>query len=295
MNNNNTPSYEQLINHTEATNRLLSVIATSLKAIEHSLTTLEQSQAPLSPNYRRRYREYSSFNWQSIGAKIVATDTHGAAEVEWSGHRFDRTTGEKFNEKFIIFSRPTPEWTQTNKTYHTLIKFADYNKTPLDPQPEQEPAPAPTSTPPPPTADDGTLPPADYRKQEARRRRAGQIKQPNQPKSQAQPQTVSHPSELTGSRNAQRPDQQSRPAHWASQPEAQPPQPEREPATNNPQSAIPNPQFLAEAQQITDPPAFYEFVNKLIQQDKTVVQRLKPIVDDPATNWAEKAVMLIGG
>lgn len=111
-----------------------------LATISHQLEALAQASAPLSPGYRRRLAEYPGFDWQSIGATVVAQDSRGAAEVEWHGHRFDRATGEKFDAKFIIFSRPAPDWSQENKRYCTLIKFADYNNTPLA---ERQPAPGP--------------------------------------------------------------------------------------------------------------------------------------------------------
>jgi hypothetical protein len=101
-----------------------------LKTIAGELSKLNASKAPLSPGYRRRLSEYRSFDWLSISAEVVAQDAQGVSEVEWSGHRFDRKTGEKFGGKFVIFSRPANGGSDET-TYHTLIKFADYNTTPL--------------------------------------------------------------------------------------------------------------------------------------------------------------------
>jgi len=135
----------------EITNLLKAQIGL-LKSIVGQLTQINAGQAPLSPGYRRRLAEYTRFDWLSIGAEVIAQDGQGAAEVEWNGHRFDRRQGEKFGGKFIIFSRPANGGEET--TYHTLIKFADYNTTPLaseqgkakivlpaKPDPAQPPAP----------------------------------------------------------------------------------------------------------------------------------------------------------
>lgn len=115
-------SYQDLVlSHLKEHTRLLSLISANL-----------QNNAPLSPSYRRRLREFSGFNWLSIGAVVVAEDEEGPVEVEWNNHRFDRTIGNSYGSDFIIFSRPRPEWSQQNKVYFTLIRFADYNKTPLN-------------------------------------------------------------------------------------------------------------------------------------------------------------------
>lgn len=115
-----------------------------LATISKQLERLAMNNAPLSPNYRRRLSEYEGFDPSSIGAVAVARDATGIVEMEWNGHRFDRATGEKFNGQFVIFSRPSPEWTQTNRVYYTLVRFADYNDTPLM---KDEPEPAETIKP----------------------------------------------------------------------------------------------------------------------------------------------------
>lgn len=128
--------------------------------IRDLLRRIERSSAPAAPNYRRRLSEFADFDWSSIGARIVASDERGPVEVESAGHRFDRAGGEKFDSEFIIFSRPAPGWSQENKKYFTLIKFADYNKTPLDQDPPGD-SPTPTTratrpgpAPPPPAEDE---------------------------------------------------------------------------------------------------------------------------------------------
>ena len=97
-----------------------------LHQIYRQLDKLNQSQAQLSPGYRRRLSEYKNFDWQSIGSIVVAHDQAGAVEVEWNGHRFDRRKGNRFDNDFIIFSQPNGQ-----EGFYTLIKFTDYNKTPL--------------------------------------------------------------------------------------------------------------------------------------------------------------------
>jgi hypothetical protein len=130
---------EQLLSKiAEAIGRTNNLIGQLIKTTDR----LAQDSAPLSPNYRRKLSEFPTFDWASIDARVVAVDTKGfAADVEWRGHRFDRSSGSKFDGDFIIFSRPSPEWSQQNKVYYTLIKFADYNKfQPVAAQAEQSPA-----------------------------------------------------------------------------------------------------------------------------------------------------------
>ena len=123
---------EEVLNQLRAQTALLTTIARQLE-------TLAQTNAPLSPNYRRRLSEYSGFNWASINAQVIARNGGQVDEVEWQGHRFDRATGEKFDKQFVIFSRPAEGYTQTNKVYNTLIKFADYNDSQLDSTPPAAP------------------------------------------------------------------------------------------------------------------------------------------------------------
>ena len=171
-----------------------------LATISRQLDTLASASTQLSPNYRRRLKEYERFNFSNIGATVVAKDDLGPAEVEWQNHRFDRATGEKFDSKFVIFSRPGPGCSKSNPVYHTLIRFADYNNTPLiEHQPEQTtPLDVQAQTNDPDLIDFGThndvapssTPAAEFRAAEARRRRSGEIKQPDQPENLPEPASV---------------------------------------------------------------------------------------------------------
>lgn len=90
------------------------------------LADLATENANPSPGYRRQLHEYPTFDWASIGAKPVAFSGKEIVEVEWNGHRFHRATGEKFNSKFMLFSRPSPDWSAENKKYFVLIRFYNY-------------------------------------------------------------------------------------------------------------------------------------------------------------------------
>lgn len=90
------------------------------------LASLAVENANPSPGYRRQLAEYPTFDWASIGAKPIGFQGKEIVEVEWNGHRFHRTVGEKFNTKYMLFSRPSPEWSQENKKYFVLIRFYNY-------------------------------------------------------------------------------------------------------------------------------------------------------------------------
>lgn len=137
-----------------------------LKTISQQLNALINSEAPLSPNYRRRLAEYKRFDWDSIGAQVIASDESGAVEVEYSAHRFDRRQGNKYDGDFIIFSRPAGK-NGDAQAYHTLIRFADYNAAPLDtPEPETVSQKWPRRVRPSPESPTGAPAPADEEEKE---------------------------------------------------------------------------------------------------------------------------------
>ena len=84
------------------------------------------------PNLRRPLADYASFDWTTIGAKIVATDRSGPTEVEYRGVVCKRRSGEDKKGKAIWFNVVTGGTVaEGNITYERLISFRD--GTPAEP------------------------------------------------------------------------------------------------------------------------------------------------------------------
>lgn len=105
-----------------------------IKILEHLplnslINTLEtitttQQQPTAGPNYQRTLTEYPNFNWSSIGATVIASDTHGATIVSWHDLEWQRRRHPDFDNA-IWFSRYTGETNDDGqKIYTRLITFA---------------------------------------------------------------------------------------------------------------------------------------------------------------------------
>ena len=77
-----------------------------------------------APNLQKSIEEFKSFNWASIGAKVVQTDQYGPAIVEWGGKQFTRRSPQNKFSAAIWFSRGTGEKDSEGRTiYERLISF----------------------------------------------------------------------------------------------------------------------------------------------------------------------------
>lgn len=282
--------HDQIMQQLRATTGLLVML-------QKQLERMAQARAPLSPNYRRRLSEFPGFDWQSINAMIVARDRHGeVSEVEWYGHRFDRSTGEKFGGEFVIFSRPAPDWSQTNKVYYTLIRFADYNNTALviEEPPTPEPPAPPTQSQP---ARPQLVKPAEPKPApKAGKRQAVSNGKAPAPTPAAQPPTPAPALDMPmcdwcGERPALpgEPCDQCR----ALGAEAEAEQPTGEWWNEEPAPAAPAHPLLKQAQAVTDAPGFYALATELLKHNKAAHSRVTAIVHSPETSWTEKALQLI--
>lgn len=98
---------------------LLGNIASSLEAIERALR-------PEAPNYKRPIEEFPTFDWTSIGARVLKVDQYGVAQVEHGDQVYTRRSPEnKFGEA-IWFSRPEGKDADGNVRYVRLITFRKF-------------------------------------------------------------------------------------------------------------------------------------------------------------------------
>lgn len=111
----NQEFYDQWIGLMQRQNALLERIATSLERM-----------APDggAPNIQKNIEEFRSFDWGSIGAKVVQSDSHGPATVEHGGKIYTRRSPQNKYDAAIWFSRSTGEKDGEGRTiYERLISF----------------------------------------------------------------------------------------------------------------------------------------------------------------------------
>ncbi len=95
---------------------------TALERIAASLERLAPTSPP-APNYQKTLDEFRGFDWATIGAIIVQSDSSGAAIVEWNGQQFTRRSPtNKFGEA-IWFSRSVGKDDDGTTRYERLITF----------------------------------------------------------------------------------------------------------------------------------------------------------------------------
>src|SRR5215510_4309847 len=111
-------------------NEIMQAISNSLAEIESHLRQIAISNNP-APNYQRPLSEYPTFDWSSIGARVLGQDGDGATSVEWSGQVFTRRSPSNRFSEAIWFSRCVGKDLDGNNKYVRLISF----KTPAEAAP----------------------------------------------------------------------------------------------------------------------------------------------------------------
>ena len=111
------PTHEELVIH------LMTAQLKQSARLADALESVARSLAPEAPNYQRQLAYYSSFDWSSIGARIVSSDDDGPSHVEWGEYTWQRRSPQnKFGEA-IWFSRPLGKDAEGNVKYVRLITF----------------------------------------------------------------------------------------------------------------------------------------------------------------------------
>ena len=118
---------ERIASAIESQTPLLERVASALEAIAIAQTSL----AP-APNIQKSLSSYMSFDWNSIGAKVVRHDQYGATLVWWNGNLFTRRNGAGVKGPAIWFSRAIGKDGE-NVSYEKLISFKAVKK--ADPEP----------------------------------------------------------------------------------------------------------------------------------------------------------------
>lgn len=147
----------------KTTIELLAALVSEANRIATALEIITAAQVP-APNYKRTLAAYADFDWSAIGARVVETDAHGPARVEWNGRIFARRNSADKKKGAAIWYSCVVSGTvaEGNCKWARLISFKDPTSEPepLDEKISQaQTRPAPTSKAPAAATD-----PADARK-----------------------------------------------------------------------------------------------------------------------------------
>lgn len=144
----------------DITNEQLKQIHEELHRISNALERLASAQ-PIRPmEYIRELKDYYSFDWASINARVVHSDADGPTHVEYEGAVYLRRSPTNKYAPAVWFSRSAGQDEEGKTKYVTLITFKNF--TDPDPMPEKiknelqkglqkepspaKPQPAPAST-----------------------------------------------------------------------------------------------------------------------------------------------------
>lgn len=116
----------------QAITAVLAVVATDIGRIARAM-------APAAPNYREALANYGAYNWEALGAEVLATDNDGATAILWNGYQWKRRSGTGRYGKAIWFNRPEGKDEEGNVKYLRLITFKDLD--PAEPLTFQRPDP----------------------------------------------------------------------------------------------------------------------------------------------------------
>lgn len=129
------------------------LVLTRLTSIAESLAQMAAANLPAEPNYRFPFKEFFTFDWGRIGARVVQGDEYGPSVIEWNGHanwtrRYAAAKGGR--PASIWYSRAmAAEDADSGVQWYTLITFRDMataepmtGLTPPTQQTTRPPAPA---------------------------------------------------------------------------------------------------------------------------------------------------------
>jgi hypothetical protein len=98
-----------------------------LNRIASALEAIALTKAP-APNFVRPIAEYATFEFESIGAKVVGRDQHGVTAVEWAGYQWTRRSPSNKFGSAIWFSRAAGKDEAGNVRYVRLLTFREPTK-----------------------------------------------------------------------------------------------------------------------------------------------------------------------
>jgi hypothetical protein len=124
------------MNQQEFQNAWICLFQEQIELLQRVATALEKL-APANvaaPNLTRPLAEFSVFQWDEIGARVIQRDLNGPTIVEWGGQPYSRRSPQnKFNPA-IWFSRAVGK-DEDGVKYERLITFREFSE--IDPLPQK--------------------------------------------------------------------------------------------------------------------------------------------------------------
>jgi hypothetical protein len=87
-----------------------------------SKATEDAANAQRKLPFIRPFEMWRTFNWESIGARVAATDDDGVSMVEWNRDMYTRRSGSGKFGNAVWYSRSTG-MSESGAEYEVLIRF----------------------------------------------------------------------------------------------------------------------------------------------------------------------------
>lgn len=99
------------------------ILLAILQELREIKNLLQGNQEIKAPNYRYPLSTFPKFNWEAIGAKVIATDKDGVAAVLWNNYQYVRRAPSNNFSEAIWFSRCVGKDDSGRNAYERLITF----------------------------------------------------------------------------------------------------------------------------------------------------------------------------
>lgn len=106
-----------------------------MRGIRDALENLVRLQTPKAPDYQYTLADFRGFNWESIDAKVIASDRHGPTEVRYYGLVYKRRSPNNNFGEAVFYSRHSGQKADGSAAYERLISFKQPAK--VRPVPEE--------------------------------------------------------------------------------------------------------------------------------------------------------------
>ena len=109
--------FEKLMTAQREQYKLLKQILEVGRSLDKKLEIIVSDREVKDSDYHKSLAEYKSFDWSSINARVLASDTDGVSAVEWRDRIYKRRSPENKLAPAIWFSR------RDGDSYQKLISF----------------------------------------------------------------------------------------------------------------------------------------------------------------------------
>lgn len=124
------------MNQQEFQNAWICLFQEQIDLLQRVATALEKLAPPnpAAPNFVRPLAEFSVFQWEEIGARVLQRDLNGPTIVEWGGQPYSRRSPQNKYNPAIWFSRAVGK-DEDGVKYERLITFREFSE--IEPLPQK--------------------------------------------------------------------------------------------------------------------------------------------------------------